>query len=154
MGDQEQVAKIFDVLAERYAGRAGGYTRVMKAGFRYGDNAPMAVIELVDRDTEAKGQDSGPDQFADDEFDLPEEAEEEKKNRRQKRPRLNPRPKSQNRTIRALKAVQRKKPLRKPRKKPVPNAAVKSPHYQLVVFCRSMRRRGFDSSAVQCNRLW
>jgi len=60
MGDQTQVAKIFDVLAERYAGRPGGYTRVMKAGFRYGDNAPMAVIELVERDVDAKGQDSGP----------------------------------------------------------------------------------------------
>ena len=54
------MAKLFDVLGPRYAGRPGGYTRVLKAGFRYGDMAPMAVIELVDRDPEAKGADSGP----------------------------------------------------------------------------------------------
>tara|TARA_B110000008_G_scaffold82293_1_gene84112 strand:- start:28 stop:450 length:423 start_codon:yes stop_codon:yes gene_type:complete len=53
-------SKVFDVLAERYKERSGGYTRIMKAGFRYGDSAPMAVIEFVDRDTEALGQDSGP----------------------------------------------------------------------------------------------
>lgn len=53
-------AKVFDILAERYKERNGGYTRIMKAGFRYGDSAPMAVIELVDRDPEALGQDSGP----------------------------------------------------------------------------------------------
>ena len=53
-------AKVFDILAERYKERKGGYTRIMKAGFRYGDSAPMAVIELVDRDPEALGQDSGP----------------------------------------------------------------------------------------------
>ena len=53
--------KLFGPLAERYAGRAGGYTRVIRAGFRYGDAAPMALIELVDRDPEAKGLDSGPD---------------------------------------------------------------------------------------------
>jgi large subunit ribosomal protein L17 len=52
--------KLFTTIAERYAGRQGGYTRVLKAGFRYGDNAPLAVIELVDRDPDAKGQDSGP----------------------------------------------------------------------------------------------
>lgn len=52
--------KLFTTLADRYAGRAGGYIRILKAGFRYGDNAPLAVIELVDRDPEAKGQDSGP----------------------------------------------------------------------------------------------
>ena len=52
--------KVFDILAERYKERNGGYTRIMKAGFRYGDSAPMAVIELVDRDPEALGQDSGP----------------------------------------------------------------------------------------------
>ena len=51
----EQVKKLFDVLGPRYKERNGGYTRVLKAGFRYGDNAPMAVIELVDRDVEAKG---------------------------------------------------------------------------------------------------
>ena len=54
------VSKLFDELAERYKERAGGYTRVLKAGFRHGDNAPMAVIELVDRNEDAKGQDSGP----------------------------------------------------------------------------------------------
>jgi large subunit ribosomal protein L17 len=54
------VKKLFDVLGPRYTDRQGGYTRVLKAGFRYGDSAPMAVIELVDRDTSAKGQDSGP----------------------------------------------------------------------------------------------
>jgi len=60
--DEAMVAKLFDTLGPRYAERPGGYTRVMKAGFRYGDSAPMAVIELVDRDTEAKGLDSGPTQ--------------------------------------------------------------------------------------------
>ena len=58
--DRKIAAKLFDVLAERYQKRPGGYTRVLKAGFRYGDMAPMAIIELVDRDPEAKGQDSGP----------------------------------------------------------------------------------------------
>ena len=54
------VAKLFDVLGERYKDRQGGYCRVLKAGFRYGDNAPLAVIEFVDRDVDARGQDSGP----------------------------------------------------------------------------------------------
>ncbi len=58
--DDAQLAKLFDVLAERYAGRDGGYTRVIKAGIRTSDAAPMAIIELVDRDPDAKGQDSGP----------------------------------------------------------------------------------------------
>ena len=60
MRDQDQVRKLFDTLAKRYADRQGGYTRIIKAGFRYGDNAPMAVIEFVDRDVDAKGLDSGP----------------------------------------------------------------------------------------------
>src|SRR4030042_749041 len=60
--DEAMVAKLFGTLGPRYAERPGGYTRVMKAGFRYGDSAPMAVIELVDRDTDAKGLDSGPPQ--------------------------------------------------------------------------------------------
>lgn len=58
--DDAQLVKLFDVLAARYADRAGGYTRVIKAGVRASDAAPMAVIELVDRDTDAKGHDSGP----------------------------------------------------------------------------------------------
>lgn len=53
--DVEQVKKLFDTLGPRYQERNGGYTRVMKAGYRYGDNAPMAVLELVDRDIDAKG---------------------------------------------------------------------------------------------------
>ena len=58
--DDAMVAKLFETLGPRYADRPGGYTRVLKAGFRYGDSAPMAVIELVDRDEDAKGLDSGP----------------------------------------------------------------------------------------------
>jgi len=58
--DVALVAKLFDVLGPRYKDRHGGYTRVLKAGFRYGDNAALGVIEFVDRDIEAKGQDSGP----------------------------------------------------------------------------------------------
>ena len=60
MRDLDQVRKLFDVIATRYKDRQGGYTRIIKAGFRYGDNAPMAVIEFVDRDVDAKGLDSGP----------------------------------------------------------------------------------------------
>jgi len=64
--DPVLVRKIFDVLGPRYKDRQGGYTRVLKAGFRYGDNAPLAVIEFVDRDVSAKGQDSGPVVVAED----------------------------------------------------------------------------------------
>lgn len=60
LNQKASVHKLFDVLAPRYAERAGGYARVLKAGFRYGDNAPMAVIELVERDEAARGKDSGP----------------------------------------------------------------------------------------------
>jgi large subunit ribosomal protein L17 len=62
--DDAQLTKLFDVLAPRYAGRDGGYTRIIKAGYRPSDAAPIAIIELVDRDTAAKGQDSGPVQTA------------------------------------------------------------------------------------------
>ena len=64
--DDAMTKKLFDVLGKRYEDRAGGYCRIMKAGFRYGDSAPMAVIELVDRDEDARGQDSGPVQVEDD----------------------------------------------------------------------------------------
>jgi len=62
IGDEEQVGKLFGVLADRYRARNGGYTRVLKAGFRHGDSAPMAVIEFVDRNPDEKGKDSGPPQ--------------------------------------------------------------------------------------------
>ena len=62
--DVEQVAKLFATIGPRYKDRNGGYTRVLKAGFRYGDNAALAVIEFVDRDPSEKGKDSGPVQVA------------------------------------------------------------------------------------------
>ncbi len=65
--DVALVGKLFAVLGPRYKERNGGYLRIMKAGFRFGDNAPLAVIEFVDRDVDAKGQDSGPVFTADDE---------------------------------------------------------------------------------------
>ena len=70
---EDQVRKLFAVLGDRYKERQGGYIRILKAGFRYGDNAPIAVIELVDRDVSAKGLDSGPVQeraYQDDEQGL------------------------------------------------------------------------------------
>ncbi len=67
--DESQLAKLFDVLGERYADREGGYTRVIKAGYRASDAAPMAVIELVDRDEDAKGLDSGPVEVDEEEFE-------------------------------------------------------------------------------------
>ncbi|MEK9936064.1 MAG: 50S ribosomal protein L17, partial [Rhodobiaceae bacterium] len=66
--DDAMTRKLFEVLGPRYQERNGGYTRVLKAGFRYGDSAPMAVIELVDRDEDARGQDSGPVQNADEDM--------------------------------------------------------------------------------------
>ncbi|MBZ6079244.1 50S ribosomal protein L17 [Microvirga puerhi] len=60
--DEDMVKKLFAALGPRYKDRQGGYTRVLKAGFRFGDNAPLAVIEFVDRDVDARGQDSGPTQ--------------------------------------------------------------------------------------------
>ena len=67
LGDKALAEKLLTTLAERYADRPGGYTRIIKAGFRYGDDAPMALIELVERDESAKGQDSGPRPEANDE---------------------------------------------------------------------------------------
>ena len=58
--DKKNIKKLFEVFADRYKDRKGGYTRIVKLGNRYGDNAPTAVIELIDRDIEAKGKDSGP----------------------------------------------------------------------------------------------
>lgn len=71
--DTALVDKLFTTLAERYAERPGGYTRVMKAGYRYGDSAPVGIIELVERDEDAKGLDSGP-VFDDEDFDDDEAA--------------------------------------------------------------------------------
>ena len=65
LGDDEQLIKLFDVLAARYADRPGGYVRIVKAGIRRSDATPMAIVEFVDRDTSAKGQDSGPVQTFD-----------------------------------------------------------------------------------------
>ena len=65
--DEAMVSKLFETIGPRYKDRPGGYTRVLKAGFRYGDSAPVAVIELVDRDESAKGQDSGPVQSGEEE---------------------------------------------------------------------------------------
>lgn len=63
--DETQLKKLFDVLGERYSDRDGGYSRIIRAGYRASDASPMAVIELVDRDEDAKGQDSGPVEMAD-----------------------------------------------------------------------------------------
>ena len=66
--DDTQLKKLFDTLASRYADRAGGYTRIVKVGIRASDAAPMAIIEFVDRDVSAKGQDSGPAQNGDEDY--------------------------------------------------------------------------------------
>lgn len=68
LGDETQLKKLFEVLAERYSDREGGYTRVLRAGVRAGDAVQMAIIELVDRDESARGQDSGPVQ-SDEEYE-------------------------------------------------------------------------------------
>ncbi len=70
--DEKSVSKLFGALAERYKERQGGYIRILKAGFRPGDNAPVAIIEFVDRDMDAKGQDSGPVFMNDDEVEAVE----------------------------------------------------------------------------------
>ena len=67
--DETQEKKLFEVLADRYSERNGGYTRIIRAGFRASDAAPMPIIELVDRDVDAKGKDSGPDQSVQDEYE-------------------------------------------------------------------------------------
>lgn len=88
MRDQDQVSKIFDTLAPRYKERPGGYCRIMKAGFRYGDAAPMAVIELVDRDVTAKGKDSGfvPSEYEAEDYEMGEEGELKAKKAEKKAP--------------------------------------------------------------------
>lgn len=76
--DADLVTKLFSTLSERYKDRKGGYTRVLKAGFRYGDKAPMAIIEFVERDVSAKGKDSGPTLTPEPETPAPETAAEPK----------------------------------------------------------------------------
>ena len=69
LGDETQLKKLFEELAERYSDRDGGYTRIIKAGYRESDSAQLAIIELVDRDMDAKGQDSGPVMNDEDDFE-------------------------------------------------------------------------------------
>lgn len=82
--DADLVGKLFSTLAERYKDRKGGYTRVLKAGFRYGDMAPMAIIEFVDRDESAKGKDSGLGEGAEIEAPAPEAKAEKKPAKKKK----------------------------------------------------------------------
>lgn len=90
MRDETQVKKLFDIIGPRYGERNGGYIRIMKAGFRYGDMAPLAVIEFVDRDVSAKGLDSGPSQFTNDdvptEHEVGEDGELKAKKKAEKKP--------------------------------------------------------------------
>ena len=90
MRDETQVKKLFDVIGPRYGERNGGYIRIMKAGFRYGDMAPLAVIDFVDRDVSAKGLDSGPSQFTNDdvptEHEVGEDGELKAKKKAEKKP--------------------------------------------------------------------
>lgn len=117
MRDEVQAKKLFDILAERYKDRSGGYTRVLKAGFRYGDNAPMAVIEFVDRDVTAKGQDSGP--VFDDEAEMTNPmadfaADEAKEEKPAKKPAAKKEAKTDEAATEKKPAAKKKAPAKKP----------------------------------------
>lgn len=111
--DKEMVAKLFTVLGPRYKDRNGGYTRVLKAGFRYGDMAPMAIIELVDRDVTAKGKDSGQV------VEVAEEVKEAPKKEEAKKPAAKKAPakKTAEKKAPAKKATAKKSPAKKATKK-------------------------------------
>ena len=110
--DEDMVKKLFDVLGERYKKRNGGYTRVLKAGFRYGDCAPMAIIELVDRDVTARGQDSGQVEFSEADF-LPQAPVAEEKPKAKKAE-----PKKEKKAEKAADKKEAKKDDKKSEKKP------------------------------------